>query len=382
MPEIVFYSDMIFRARKQINLVFILKEIHFKILIGALILTISSFHYLTPTFLRPLHELYKVIYFIPIILAAFAFGTRGGVIAALVVTVIYLPHVMFQWGGSFVMNISRFFMILLYNTLGALTGYLWEQEKKQRHYYQDASKQLKESLTKLEQTSDELKQIEGQLRAAERLSTLGELTASLAHEVRNPLGSIRGVAEILRDEPANEDHPKFVDILLKEVQRLDAVVGNYLSFARQKAVDKKPVALSSIIESTLALVAPEMRKKNLIVSRTIYPADLRLVCQEDQIRQAILNIILNAIQASPAHGKIHVGAEKQDHTILISIADEGPGLSKNAVKKLFEPFFTEKADGTGLGLAITKRIVRAHGGDIKAENRKNGGAIIIMEFPS
>ncbi len=359
-----------------------MKEIHFKILIAALILTISSFHYLTPTFLGPLHELYKVLYFIPIILAAFAFGLRGGVIAALVVTVIYLPHIIFQWGGSFIMNISRFFMILLYNTLGALTGYLWEQEKKQRQYYQDASEKLKESLTRLQQASDELKQIEGQLRAAERLSTLGELTASLAHEVRNPLGSIRGVAEILRDEPAHENQQKFVDILLKEVQRLDAVVANYLSFARQKTMDKKEVALSDIIESTLALVGPEMNKKNLVVSRTIFPADCRLACQEDQIRQAILNIILNAIQASPSYGKIYINAEKYNKTVRITIADEGPGLGQVAETKLFEPFFTEKPDGVGLGLAITKRIVLAHGGVIKAENRKNGGAQIIMEFPS
>lgn len=358
-----------------------MKPVHMKLIIGALLTIISSFHYLTPTGLTPLHELYKVLYFIPIILGAFAFGVRGGVLTAMAATAIYLPHVMFQWGGNFIMNISRFFMILLYNTLGALTGWLWEQERKQRTFYQQASEELKESLVKLEQTSDELKQIEGHLRAAERLSTLGELTASLAHEVRNPLGSIRGVAEILRDESHNESHTKFIDILLKEVQRIESVVANYLSLARQKSLQKAPFDVVAVIESTLALVGPEIRKKNLKVIDAYQPQHLKMLGQEDQIRQAILNIVLNAIQASPVRGALEIIAKKNGETIQIKVKDDGPGLSREAAEKMFDPFFTEKADGVGLGLAITKRIVEAHKGRIHADSPPHAGAVITMEFP-
>jgi len=359
-----------------------MKAEHMKLLIAALLAIISSFHYLTPTEFRPLHELYKVLYFIPIILGAFAFGVRGGILTALATTVLYLPHVIFQWGGSFIMNISRFFMILLYNTLGALTGYLWEQEKKQRNFYQQASEELKESLLKLEKTSDELKQIEGHLRAAERLSTLGELTASLAHEVRNPLGSIRGVAEILRDESHNDSHAKFIDILLKEVQRIESVVANYLSLARQKSLPKAPFDVIAVIESTLALIGPEIRKKSLQVVRAYHPQHLQILGQEDQVRQAILNIVLNAIQASPIRGILEISAEKSDERILIKVIDEGPGLSREAAAKMFEPFFTEKTEGVGLGLAITKRIIEGHKGGIQAASGPHGGAIITLEFPA
>jgi len=359
-----------------------MKPAHMKLLIAALLATISLFHYLTPTGLEPLHELYKVLYFIPIILGAFAFGVRGGVLTALVATAIYLPHIMFQWGGSFIMNISRFFMILLYNTLGALTGYLWEQERKQRNFYQQASEDLKESLIKLQQTSDELKQIEGHLRAAERLSTLGELTASLAHEVRNPLGSIRGVAEILRDEPHNKSHAKFIDILLKETARIESVVANYLSLAKQKSLQKASFDVVAVIQSTLALVGPEVRNKNLNVIESYQPLHIPMLGQEDQIRQAILNIVLNAIQASPAHGALEISAQKNGKKIQITVKDKGPGLTKEAAKKMFEPFYTEKADGVGLGLAITKRIVETHKGRLYAAGAPHAGAVLTMEFPA
>lgn len=351
-----------------------------KISIAALILVISFFHYTTPTSYRPLHELYKVLYFIPIILGAFGFGLKGGMMTALIVTFLYLPHVVFQWGGNIVMNISRFFMILLYNTLGGLTGYLWEQERKQKTFYRQASERLKESMDKLKKTTEELALIENQLRMAERLSTLGELTASLAHEVRNPLGSIRGVAEILRDESRDKSHKNFVEILLKETQRLDTVVANYLNFARPRTEEREVVNLKKIIESTLALLGPELRKKTLQLKVDVEPQDLTMLCREGQMRQALLNILLNAIQASPANGTISITAEQNEKALSITISDEGPGVGEEARKHLFEPFYTEKSGGTGLGLAITKRIVESHNGNIRAINRKNGGAQIKMEF--
>ncbi len=351
-----------------------------KISIAALIVLFTIFHYTTPIAIHPLHELYQVLYFIPIILAAFGFGLKGGLASAAIVTVLYLPHVMFQWGGGFFMNLGRFLMMVLFNILGGLTGYLWERERAERNRYRQASIRLQESLENLNRKTEELAVIEGQLRTAERLSTLGEMTASLAHEVRNPLGSIRGVAEILRDEAKDPKLDKFVDILLKETHRLDAVVANYLSYAKPKSTHNVDVAVDKMLDSVLALLGPELRKKNLRAKVDV-PRDMQLFCKEGQIRQAVLNVLLNAIQVTPPGEPIEIAAWQSDQKILITIKDQGVGITEAAKQHLFEPFYTTKEDGTGLGLAITKRIVEGHKGRIYAENSQAGGAVITMEFP-
>ncbi len=349
-------------------------------LITIFVIIITALHYLTPTRLHPLHELYKILYFIPILAAAFTLGWRGGLTVAIVVTAFYTPHVMFQWGGPFLMNLSRFFMMILYIAAGSLTGVLWERERQQRRRYQDTSERLQRSLQQLQQQSDELASIENQLRTAERLSTLGELTASLAHEVRNPLGSIRGVAEILRDESGYTCPEEFVDILLKETQRLDQVVANYLSYARPQSGEKKELSVKQLIESTLAMLGAEIRKKQLAVNTDIQQ-DLTLHSIEGQIRQVLINVLLNAVQASAEGGSLDVHAARKDDKVQIGVTDSGTGFSQKAKQHLFEPFFTEKQNGTGLGMAISKRIIDANSGFISVESNKNKGATVTISWP-
>jgi len=344
------------------------------------VIIITALHYFTPTRLHPLHELYKILYFIPVLAGAFALGWRGGLTVAVVVTAFYTPHVMFQWGGPFFMNLSRFFMMILYILAGVLTGFLWDRERQQRRRYQETSEQLQHSLQQLQQQSDELASIENQLRTAERLSTLGELTASLAHEVRNPLGSIRGVAEILRDESDETSPEEFVDILLKETQRLDQVVANYLSYARPQAGENKELSVKQLIESTLAMLGPEIRKKQLTTDTDIQQG-LYIQGIEGQIRQVLINVLLNAVQANTEGGSLDIHASRQNDAAQIRVKDSGSGLSTEAQQHLFDPFYTEKENGTGLGMAISKRIVDANNGSLSAVNNKNSGATVTITWP-
>jgi len=345
-----------------------------------LILVITSLHYLTPVTLHPVHELLKATYFLPILIFAYLYGVKGGFISALVITFLYLPHIMFQWGGNFVMNISRFLMIVLYHIIGSLTGYLWQKEKKERKRYQDTSERLENSLQKLKHSTEEKEIIESQLRTAERLSTLGELTASLAHEIRNPLGSIRGVAEILRDDTQSKTNKKFVNILLEETKRLDGVVANYLSYAKPRESKKQTVLIKDMIDSTISLLGHQIRKKNIDIEINIDPENSSLNCDEGLIRQALLNILLNAIQATPVKGKITIESKQNNKYIQLHIIDTGPGFSQDVLLHLFEPFYTTKDEGSGLGLAITKRIIDGHKGRIYAKNSEPHGAEITLKF--
>ncbi|MBN2413015.1 sensor histidine kinase [candidate division KSB1 bacterium] len=347
---------------------------------GLLILVITLMHYVTSTTLHPVHELLKASYFLPILIFAFLYGIKGGFFSALVITFLYLPHVMFQWGGNFVMNISRFLMILLYHVIGSLTGYLWQKEKQESKRHQDTSERLANSLRELKQSTEEKEIIESQLRTAERLSTLGELTASLAHEIRNPLGSIRGAAEILQDDTKSETNKKFVNILLEETKRLDSVVTNYLTFAKPRETRKQLVSLKDMINSTISLLGVQIRKNNLTVEININPENIHINCDENQIRQALLNILLNAIQATPAKGKILIESGIYNKYIQINIIDSGPGFTWDVLSHLFEPFYSTKENGSGLGLAITRRIIESHNGRIYAKNTEKNGAAITIEF--
>jgi signal transduction histidine kinase len=209
---------------------------------------------------------------------------------------------------------------------------------------------------------------------------LGELTASLAHEVRNPLGSIRGVAEILRDESQTLGNKNFIEILLEETQRLDAVVAHYLSYAKSPKPAKEKINLQKIIDSMTAILGPEARKKNIVFHVTSESRDVFIYGQEGLIRQAFLNILINAIQASPENSTIVLSLFSNDKSVGISCTDQGPGIPEEEQKQIFAPFYTTKDEGTGLGLAITKRIIREHDGILSVKSKSGYGTTVTMEF--
>jgi signal transduction histidine kinase len=345
-----------------------------------LVAGITFSHYMTPTRLHPVHELLKVLYFVPILMFAYGYGFWGGLLSGLAVTFLYLPHIMFQWGGATLMNLSRFLMIGLYLLIGTLTGFLWQRERRERQEVLSASNKLQQSYEQLQNASEELTRVESQLLFAERLATLGELTAALAHEVRNPLGSIQGVAEILRDESKDPSLQKFVDILIKETQRLDSVVENYLSLSHRQASPPKVRSFKSLIEPVVTLLGPELRKKSLQVESDYQPKSVSIQCREGEMQQAFLNLLLNAIQASPENGTISIVVRSNEHRVICSISDEGRGVDEEIKSRVFEPFFTTKEQGTGLGLAITRRIVERNQGSISIENREPQGTRVNLEF--
>lgn len=347
----------------------------------ALVAGITALHYLTTTQKDQFHDIYRRLYYLPIVLAAVWYAIRGGVATALSVSVLYAPHVIFQWGHHPGTNLEQYLEILLYNVIGLLTGVLSAREQSQSRRYQAAAENLEESYTRLRQQADQLLEVEEQLRRADRLSALGELSAGLAHEIRNPLGSIRGTAEILRDATAvDSPQQEFAGILIKEVDRLNRVVQDFLDFARPAKVEADLIDLNLVVEEVLALAGRMLEKGGTEISFT--SGELS-TCpgNAEQLKQALLNLVLNAMQAMPAGGQLAIATHQLDEGISVEIRDTGSGIAEDRLEKIFDPFFTTRQEGTGLGLAITSRIIRGHGGSIDVVSKIGQGTTFTVELP-
>jgi len=349
----------------------------------ACVIGISLLHYTTPLRLAMLHDIFQRLYYIPIILAAFWFGFRGGIGCGLLVTVCYAPHILFQWGGHIAMEMEKYLEVVLYNVVGGITGFLSQQEAARRAQLEETAKGLEESYQKLQTQSELIIRIEEQLRRAERLSALGELSAILAHEIRNPLASIKGTAEILMDEkvPA-AGRAEFLEILIKESDRLNRVVEDFLKMARPEPKSKKACDINEELANMVTLLSAQARQSKITLE--LRPAPLPpYLGDAEKLRQAFLNIILNAIQASPAGGTVRMAtrAVPEQGCLEIAFTDSGPGIASDAVARIFEPFFTTKGNGTGLGLPITKKIIEGHGGSIEVSGGSGEGATFLVRLP-
>ena len=347
------------------------------------IIGISLLHYLTPLHLHYLHDIFQRFYYVPIILAAFWFGLRGGLLCSIIVSIVYAPHILFQWGGHLTMEMERYMEILLYNTVGGITGLLSQREQERTVELQKTAQGLKESYQKLQHQSEQIIVIEEQLRRAEKLSTLGEMAAVLAHEIRNPLGSIRGTAEILKDDykPGDAKY-EFIEIQIKETERLNRVVEDFLNMARPQPADMHPCPIQEELETIVTLVSNDARERQ--ISLVLKPQPLPVIINADgeKLRQAFLNIVINALQATPKGGSVTISTTISDNKLCeISFRDTGPGIEAEKLSKIFKPFYTTKPEGTGLGLAISKKIIESHYGKLLIESEHGHGTTVTVRLP-
>ena len=343
-------------------------------LILALILIVTFLHYFTGTEHSHYHGIFRRLYYLPIILAGFWYGIRGGVTSGLVISAIYLPHVLLQWEHHPDIHTEQILEIVLYNVIGMLTGGLSSQINLLRLRAEKNMQQLAESYTKLRDQADMIVEIEDQLRQADRLTALGELSAGLAHEIRNPLGAIRGTAEILNDSlPEHLRHGEFSQLMISEVDRLNQVVENFLNFARPPANQQTEFNPEAVLSEVLQLTKHQAVKNRIRIHWT--RLDLpQVVGDSVQFKQVFLNLVLNALQAIDHDGDLWIETDFSDHEITLKFRDSGPGISSDCLDKVFNPFYTTKSDGTGLGLAITYRIVQSHNGKVCVRNSPEGGA--------
>ncbi len=308
-----------------------------------------------------LSGLFRQFCYIPILLAGLWFGLRGGLAAAGVIVVVVSPNLLFVELPSTRM-VREGLEYFYYFLFGGIFGYLVDRERRA----QRKRRELVEKMARLE-----------------HLSAIGEMAAGLAHEIKNPMGSVKGAADIIEPEiPA--DHPKreFVEIMREELDRLNRVIENFLNLARPMELKLEKVSLKKLLDSVVTQLDLDNRAPGVDVKLDA-PETLAVRADEERLRQVFLNLALNAVQATGGDGSLEITAftDKRGEA-HIRFSDNGPGVPEDLTRRVFMPFYTTKHDGSGLGLSISERIIAEHGGRIDISNSPKGGAIFEIVIPA
>ena len=338
------------------------------------IVVITLLHYNTSTRYLLLHEIYQRLYYIPIIYAAYSYGLRGGLAAAVLSTLIYLPHLA-QHADNRVYAINQYAETVLFFVVGVVTGLLAGKERGERQRYEQTAAELQRAYDELRGTVD-------QLLLADRHASLGQMSAAIVHEIRNPLGAIRGAAEAIESiVPREHEKAEFLTIIKREVERLNGLVTDFLNFARPRSPELLPTPPHEIVESVVKLANKQAEQARVKIVVDVADSLPFVLMDAEKMKQVLLNLILNAIEAMPEGGRLTISAKQQAEELSLAVRDTGKGIDPAVREKLFSPFVTTKTRGTGLGLAIAHRLVEQHGGQIEAANVENGGALIHIRLP-
>ena len=227
------------------------------------------------------------------------------------------------------------------------------------------------------------KQLQEATARKEKLVALGHLAAGVAHEIRNPLSSIKGLAKYFAERtPADGEAHQLAQVMAKEADRLNRVVSELLELVRPAHLTYQSVDLNDVITHSLQLISQDAASRAITLAFTAQPALCRIQADPDRLKQVLLNLYLNAVHAISRDGVITVAVrECGDGRVKVSVADSGKGMTAEQLQAIFTPYFTTKADGTGLGLAVVQNIVEQHGGTIHAESAPGEGALFTLYLP-
>jgi two-component system, NtrC family, sensor histidine kinase HydH len=335
----------------------------------------------------PINSSYWPIYWLPVLTAAMYFGPLGTLVWTAIASgayCLYLIPAMQQfeitWEGISELGLHVVFFFLV----GMIVNRFVVDYRLQVRRYQGVSETLTEA-------NRSLKQAQAEARRAERLAALGQLSAGLAHEIRNPLGVIKGSAELLNQKLAVSDplSHELAGYIYTEVNRMSALVGRFLDFARPSQLELHAQDLPEVMERSLKAVAQQGATARVNVHRDFAPDLPAVLIDRELSEQAFTNLLLNACEAMGEQGgELHIrmdsstSADGARHEAVVEIEDSGPGVPPDIKEQVFNPFFTTKKTGVGLGLAIVSKIVDAHGGTLTLTSPPGKGACFRMAFPA
>jgi len=314
-------------------------------------MVVSYFHYSIPSHFSVVHLAHYYVFYLIVIYAAFKFGFKGGVIVAALISLIYSPSAYYNLLCLCIEHhsVPSLVEVSMLYAVGIVSGYF--------------SGKLKDEKRKVEQVSAEKLQLEKQMAHDDRLRSLGQLSAGIAHEIRNPLAAIKaGIAMI----KSGKNDAQITDILESEIERLNSFVDRFLQYARFGNNDPGEVNVSGLLTEVaeLSRLSASGRTVTIDIENEL-PEDSTVFGDKNSLKQALLNLVLNGVDAveGVADGCVVISVKSGDGCTEFSVKDNGRGIEGD-VNRLFEPFYTTKDTGTGLGLSIAGRIAQAHGGNI------------------
>lgn len=225
-----------------------------------------------------------------------------------------------------------------------------------------------------------IKENERLILQSEKLKLAGEIAAGVAHEVRNPMTVISGFAQLINEDKNSPYYP-YTDIIKSEIDRIDLIISEFLVLSRPAVDMKEIIHIQNVLEDIVTLFQLEFKNKNIVIETNVNVEDARMLGNKNQIKQVMINIIKNSIEAIVENGIITACIYEDKQNIHFTISDNGKGMPDHLVKRIFEPFFTTKTTGTGLGMMITNKIVQEHNGNIKIYSKENKGTKIEIKFP-
>lgn len=336
------------------------------------VLIISLSHYLTPLEQSVYHDIFRRLYYLPIFFGAAWGGKRGGLLVAGLSSILYAPHVLYQWENHNLHHagheghLNKYIEIAIFFCFGLLFGSVF-----------DRLCRAKEALKNSYEAS----------RISSKLTALGQLSAGLAHEIRNPLAGIRSSLDVIEgecEESGREVVQEFFELARREIHRADRLITEFLDFAKPRPPQRVQVLVKSLLSSIQPLTAPEAQKLGVSIAIQCDPDLASVIGDADQLKQVLLNLSLNAIQnSSEKEGEVLLEARPSRRGgVLIEVSDNGKGVENSLKERIFDPFFTTRSQGVGLGLSISYQIIQQHGGELNLTSPgKLGGATFQFVLP-
>ncbi len=324
------------------------------VIISVMIGSILCLHYLTFPELRYYHAVYRMLFYLPLVLGSLWFGMKGAVYICVSVSVLFFPQAFRQWQGFSLDDFHRLSEGALYIGIALILGFLVERERKKQKT----------------------------LVRVRSLAAVGKAVSEIAHDMKTPLMAIGGFAKQVSKKlgPDNPDRKK-LDLVIKETAHLESMVKEMLNFGKPVELQFTEIDFNELVSDSVRVAQPMAKENGVELETNLAPSLPSVVLDAPRVKQILSNLITNAIQASHAGDRVQVCTSLNSLGVVLEVADHGSGIAKKYRKSIFHPFFSTKREGTGLGLGIVKKIVETHGGDVSFRINQEKGVTFTVQLP-